>query len=57
MKLCPSVTFNTQIAPVCVHTNNGSEISDYAMREGDSSPRCRVMGWGETSSGGNYDDA
>ncbi|XP_072025139.1 uncharacterized protein [Amphiura filiformis] len=51
IKLCTPVTFNSQVAPACLHTSQ-SEIQDYAMNEGDVTSKCRILGWGQTSSAG-----
>ena len=47
LKLCTPVTYNSQVAPVCLNTAS-TEIDDYATMDGDANTRCRILGWGAT---------
>ena len=53
IKLCTPVAFNSQVAPACVQTSPNA-IDDYRMLDGETESKCRIFGWGLTTSEGKW---
>ncbi|XP_072032962.1 chymotrypsin-1-like [Amphiura filiformis] len=48
LKFCTPITFNSQVAPICLNTRADKEEEEY------STSQCKILGFGETSTGGGY---